>query len=60
MLQKPTAISVRANKEYIQLLKVLAMRRNIAVADLVRQALDAQYSTELEQLPPFFAPSGNL
>ncbi len=45
-----TAISVscRGDKPYIKALKVVAAQNGIPVADLVRNALDAQYGDTLK------------
>lgn len=55
-----TAISVscRADKPYIKALKVVAAQNGIAVADLVRNALDAQYGDTLRNHLAFFYADG--
>jgi len=51
MSEAPRAVSIRASKLYLRVLRIIAARRNgWAVADVVRHALDAQYGREISQL----------
>lgn len=54
-----TAVSLRANRPYVQSLRALAEKKGVTVADLVRDALDAQLGEELKSFVIFFANSGN-
>lgn len=50
MQEKARSVSIAAaQREYIDALKVLAVRRKVRVADLVRSAVDAMFAQEIEQ-----------
>ncbi len=55
MPEKSTAVSVRANRNYIRALKVLASERGLPIADLVREALDKTLGESIEAKVLFFA-----
>lgn len=48
-------LSVRGDDTYRAAVRELARRQKVMVGDLVRQALDTTYGTELEDLLSFFA-----
>lgn len=50
MARTTTAVSVRGDKLYTGRLNILAARQNIAVADLVRKAIDTIYGGELSEI----------
>lgn len=52
---KAIAVSIRADKQFIKALKVVAARHGVVVADLVRNALDAQHNGEIQEQLSFFA-----
>jgi predicted DNA-binding ribbon-helix-helix protein len=58
-MDKSTSVSIRANRPYIQALLVIAKRRKLKVADLVRQTLDKELGNELSPLSTFFETSVN-
>lgn len=57
-----TTISVRGDREYTRRVKILATQSGKKVADLVREALDAQFGDALSKIPldsaSFFASAG--
>lgn len=48
------AVSVRADKDYIQALKVIAMERGKHVGDLVREILDLSIGSSIQDKMLFF------
>ena len=48
-MEPANPVSCAANTKYIRSLKVLAARRGIRVADIVRSALDQVYGEEISQ-----------
>ncbi len=59
MAKTTTAVSVRGDKEYTTKLYILAAKRNVRVADLVRLALDQAYGHILDNQQDFIAHNGN-
>lgn len=59
MSEMATAVSIRADKQYLRALRNLADEKGIRVADLVRSALDEAFSDELKPYLSFFANCGN-
>jgi len=57
-IMRATAVSIRADKAYINALRGLASDKDISVADMVRAALDNELGLELEPYLSFFAKSG--
>lgn len=55
MTEQCRAVSVRANRDYIQALKVLASERGIQIGDLVREALDTSLGESIQSKVLFFA-----
>lgn len=53
-----TSISCSGDRQYVALLKAVAAKRGITLAELVRRGLDAQYGDELEQASEFFDANG--
>jgi hypothetical protein len=53
-----TAVSLKAQKPYVQALRALADQRDISIGLMVRQALDAQLGSELQPLVSFFEDLG--
>lgn len=60
MVRKGTTVSIRANGEYVRILRALAGARGIPYGQLVREALDAQLGPEIERMRIFFRENGNL
>lgn len=50
MARTTTAVSVRGNKAYTGKLNILAAQQRIAVADLVRLAIDTVYGVKLDEI----------
>lgn len=48
------AVSVRANRNYIKALKVIASERGIQIGDLVREALDTTLGETIQSKSLFF------
>lgn len=54
-MESATAVSIRANRQYLRALRQLAEEKNQPVADLVRAAIDTAYGAEIEPILSFFA-----
>lgn len=50
MTLKSTNVSVEGDRDYVQVLKQLAARRNITLAKLTRMALDTVYGDEVQEM----------
>lgn len=50
-----TAISVRGDRAYVDLINAYAKLNKMSVAELVRKAIDAQYGQALDSLKSFHA-----
>lgn len=48
------AVSVRADKDYIQALKVIATERNMVIGDLVRMMIDRSLGETIQEKMLFF------
>ena len=56
---RATSISCRADKRYVESLRLLAMKQGVDVADIVRAAIDASYADELKEIgDSFFGHDG--
>lgn len=49
MQEKARSVSIAGNRDYLDALKALALRRRKRVADLVREALDSSFGKEIER-----------
>jgi len=52
---KSTTVPVRGNRTYANAVGLVARKRNMMIADLVRMALNASYGSEIEEAEKFFA-----
>jgi hypothetical protein len=52
---KAIAVSIRADRQYIQAIKAIAAKHGKAIADLVYEAVEAQHGSEIQQQLSFFA-----
>jgi hypothetical protein len=57
---RATNVSIYADQNYKNALSILAMRENMKVAQLVRNALDSLYGTELENIQKEFLLLGGV
>jgi hypothetical protein len=55
MASKTLSVSVNADREFIDALSVLARRKGKRMGELVRDALDKEYGSELGEILSFFA-----
>lgn len=53
-----TSISCQGDRRYVAMLKAVAAKQGITLAELVRRGLDQQYGDELEQVSEFFDANG--
>lgn len=49
MSEKARSVSIAGSRNYLDGLKVVAARRKVRVADLVREALDSSFGDEIER-----------
>ncbi len=54
-MERVTAVSLRATREYIRAVKAVALLRGVDAGDLVRSALDQAYGKDIEKQLVFFA-----
>lgn len=54
-----TAVSLKADEPYMQSVRALAKQRGTTIGELVREAIDAKFGTELEPFVIFFTQNGN-
>ncbi len=54
-----TAISLTAQKPYVQALRALAEQKEMSIGLMVRKALDAQLGADLAPFVSFFEELGN-
>lgn len=54
---RSTSVSCRGDRQYILLLKALAAKKGISLAQLTRDALDNTYGDELQSTADFFVVS---
>lgn len=52
-----TAVSIRATRETLDALLVIAAKRRCAVADIVAEAIEKVYGDEIRAIVSFFASS---
>lgn len=54
------SVSLKGDKQYIQILGLLAKRKGLTIGELVREATDTVFGSDLEKLTSaiFFAESG--
>lgn len=61
MREKARAVSLAGDRDYLDGLKAVALRRKVRVADLVREALDSSFGEEIRRAiadsASFFAQS---
>lgn len=50
MSEKAKSVSIAAGRNYIDAMKIVALRRKKRVADIVREALDSSYGDEIERV----------
>lgn len=59
-MRETTAISVIADREYVNAINCLARNKGTTVAALVRQALDKAHGDEIQSVISFFAEGAAL
>lgn len=56
---RTTNVSVKGDRNYVRLLRKLAVDKDVRISDLVRAAIDEKYGDELEAIAAdLFAKSG--